>query len=31
VVVATRNGVKYLKTDADSSEPNNLLSLKECR
>lgn len=30
VVVATRNGVKYLKTEADDSEPNNLLSLKEC-
>ncbi len=30
VVVATRNGVKYLKTEADSSEPNNLLSLPEC-
>ncbi len=30
VVVATRNGVKYLKTEADDSEPNNLLSLPEC-
>ncbi|HEX8360286.1 MAG TPA: DUF3892 domain-containing protein [Longimicrobium sp.] len=30
VVVATRNGTKYLKTEADSSEPNNLLSLPEC-
>lgn len=30
VVVATRNRVKYLKTEADDSEPNNLLSLPEC-
>jgi hypothetical protein len=32
VIVATsQNGNKYLKTEADSSEPNNLLSLPECR
>jgi hypothetical protein len=31
VIVATRNGVKYLKTKADSAETNNLLSLPECR
>jgi hypothetical protein len=30
VIVATRNGKKYLKTKADDSEPNNLLSLPEC-
>lgn len=30
VVVATRNGRKYLKTEADGAEPNNLLSLPEC-
>jgi hypothetical protein len=30
VVVAKRNGSKYLKTEADDSEPNNLLSLPEC-
>lgn len=30
VIVATRNGKKYLKTEADDSEPNNLLSLPEC-
>jgi hypothetical protein len=30
VVVATRNGRKYLKTEADGAEPNNLLALKEC-
>lgn len=30
VVVAIRNGNKYLKTEADDSEPNNLLSLPEC-
>lgn len=30
VVVATKNGTKYLKTEADGDEPNNLLSLPEC-
>ena len=31
VVVATsRFGNKYLKTEADGDEPNNLLSLPEC-
>ncbi|MEA3032252.1 MAG: hypothetical protein QOH86_268 [Sphingomonadales bacterium] len=30
VVVATRNGRKYLKTDADYDTPDNLLSLPEC-
>jgi len=32
VVVATsRYGYKYLKTVADGEQPNNLLSLPECR
>jgi Protein of unknown function (DUF3892) len=32
VFVATSpHGNKYLKTEADGSEPNNLLSLPECR
>lgn len=30
VVVASRNGKKYLKTEADGDEPNNLLSLPRC-
>lgn len=30
VIVASRNGTKYLKTDADSDTPDNLLSLPEC-
>lgn len=30
IVVATRNGRKYLKTEADGDEPNNLLSLPTC-
>ncbi|WP_407949539.1 DUF3892 domain-containing protein [Parvibaculum sp.] len=30
IVVATNNGRKYLKTEADGAEPNNLLSLPEC-
>lgn len=30
VVVAVRNGRKYLKTEADGAEPNNLLALPEC-
>ncbi|MBL8869222.1 MAG: DUF3892 domain-containing protein [Planctomycetaceae bacterium] len=30
VVVAIRNGFKYLKTQPDGDQPNNLLSLPEC-
>ena len=30
VVAVSRFGNKYLKTDADGDEPNNLLSLPEC-
>jgi len=30
VVVATRLGKKYLRTEADSDTPDNLLSLSEC-
>jgi hypothetical protein len=30
VVIATLNGRKYLKTEADGEQPNNLLSLPEC-
>lgn len=30
VVVASRNGTKYLKTEADYDTPDNLLSLPEC-
>jgi len=30
VVVASNNGHKYLKTEADGVHPNNLLSLPEC-
>lgn len=30
VVVATRSGKKYLRTEADSDTPDNLLSLPEC-
>jgi len=30
VIIATRNGTKYLKTEADSDTPDNLLSLPEC-
>ncbi|MEQ8283762.1 MAG: DUF3892 domain-containing protein [Parvibaculum sp.] len=30
VIVASRNGRKYLKTEADGDAPNNLLSLPEC-
>lgn len=30
VIVAIRNGRKYLKTVADGVEPNNLLSLGHC-
>ena len=32
VIVATsRYGNKYIKTEADGDQPNNLLSLRECR
>lgn len=31
VVAKSQYGNKYLKTEADSNEPNNLLSLPECR
>lgn len=30
VVIATHNGRKYLKTEADGAQTNNLLSLPEC-
>lgn len=30
VIIATRLGVKYLKTENDGEQPNNLLSLPEC-
>jgi Protein of unknown function (DUF3892) len=30
VVIATHNGRKYLKTEADTSTKDNLLSLEEC-
>ena len=30
VLVASRNGRKYLKTAGDQDTPDNLLSLKEC-
>jgi hypothetical protein len=30
VIVASRNGNKYLKTENDGEQPNNLLSLPEC-
>lgn len=30
VVIATHNGHKYLKTQADGAQTNNLLSLPEC-
>lgn len=30
VIVATRNGRKYLKTTADGDDPNNMLALPEC-
>ncbi|MER9242871.1 DUF3892 domain-containing protein [Mesorhizobium sp. M0633] len=30
LVVAVRNGRKYIKTDADGIEPNNLLALPHC-
>lgn len=31
IVAVSRFGNKYLKTEADGEEPNNLLSLPECR
>ena len=31
IVAVSRFGHKYLKTTADGDEPNNLLSLYECR
>lgn len=31
IIVASRNGRKYLKTTADGVEPNNLLVLPTCR
>ena len=30
VITDTRNGRKYLKTEADGYEPNNLLALPNC-
>lgn len=30
VIVATNNGNKYIKTENDKDQPNNLLSLPEC-
>ena len=30
VIAVSRSGNKYLKTEADGDEPNNLLSLPEC-
>lgn len=30
VIAVSRSGRKYLKTEADGAEPNNLLSLPEC-
>ena len=30
VVVATHNGNKYIKTEADDVQPDNLLELPEC-
>jgi hypothetical protein len=30
VIVASRNGVKYLKTENDGDTPDNLLYLPEC-
>ena len=30
VIVAEREGKKYLKTEADGEKPNNLLSLRDC-
>ena len=30
VIIAKHNGNKYLKTENDGEQPNNLLSLPEC-
>lgn len=30
VIVAIHNGNKYIKTENDGEQPNNLLSLREC-
>jgi len=30
VVVATKNGTKYLKTETDGDAPDNLLALSDC-
>jgi hypothetical protein len=30
VIIATLNGYKYLKTENDGEQPNNLLSLPDC-
>jgi Protein of unknown function (DUF3892) len=30
VIVATHNGNKYIKTEADGIQPDNLLALPEC-
>ena len=30
IVAQSQNGNKYLKTEADTTEKNNLLSLREC-
>lgn len=30
VIIATLNGRKYLKTENDGEQPNNLLALPEC-
>lgn len=30
VITATHNGNKYIKTENDGDQPNNLLSLSEC-
>jgi len=31
VIIAKKDGHKYLKTTADGEQPNNLLSLDECQ
>ncbi|WP_157844631.1 DUF3892 domain-containing protein [Chryseobacterium sp. Leaf201] len=31
IIAETYNGTKYLKTEADNSTRNNLLSLPECK
>lgn len=31
VITAVRNGYKYIKTENDGEQPNNLLSLPECQ